>query len=401
MGSKPVLALARPIAHPGDGRRSALDNRQRPDNGKTGSRFAGLYLRGRTRSGQAERSEYHSMRVRAMRQSSLQSKRFAPTAIILVVVLSLVSGSVSCSKRMESITVAYSPFEATALFWIAQDQNFFGQNGLNVTPHRYDTGVGSLDGLLNGEADLAVGANEFPLVGRALQQEKIRTIGTIAKSEFIYLIGRKDRGIEKVSDLKGKRVGTTFRTIAHFFLGRFLELNGMNIDDITLVEVKTPEEWVNAVVNGDIDAVVTAQPYANAAKDRLGANAIVWSAQSSQPLQTQVISTDEWIKEHPDLVIRFLRSLALAEEYAILNPTEAKAIAQKQIGLDAAYMDTVWAQNQFSLSLDQSLIVAMEDEARWLIANNLTTEKQVPDFLDYIYVDGLEAVKPNALNIIR
>ncbi len=336
-----------------------------------------------------------------MRQSSLQSKRFAPTAIILVVVLSLVSGSVSCSKRMESITVAYSPFEATALFWIAQDQNFFGQNGLNVTPHRYDTGVGSLDGLLNGEADLAVGANEFPLVGRALQQEKIRTIGTIAKSEFIYLIGRKDRGIEKVSDLKGKRVGTTFRTIAHFFLGRFLELNGMNIDDITLVEVKTPEEWVNAVVNGDIDAVVTAQPYANAAKDRLGANAIVWSAQSSQPLQTQVISTDEWIKEHPDLVIRFLRSLALAEEYAILNPTEAKAIAQKQIGLDAAYMDTVWAQNQFSLSLDQSLIVAMEDEARWLIANNLTTEKQVPDFLDYIYVDGLEAVKPNALNIIR
>jgi len=336
-----------------------------------------------------------------MRQSNLRSKRFAPTAIILVVVLSLVSGSVSCSKRMESITVAYSPFEATALFWIAQDQNFFGQNGLNVTPHRYDTGVGSLDGLLNGEADLAVGANEFPLVGRALQQEKIRTIGTIAKSEFIYLIGRKDRGIEKVSDLKGKRVGTTFRTIAHFFLGRFLELNGMNIDDITLVEVKTPEEWVNAVVNGDIDAVVTAQPYANAAKDRLGANAIVWSAQSSQPLQTQVISTDEWIKEHPDLVIRFLRSLALAEEYAILNPTEAKAIAQKQIGLDAAYMDTVWAQNQFSLSLDQSLIVAMEDEARWLIANNLTTEKQVPDFLDYIYVDGLEAVKPNALNIIR
>lgn len=336
-----------------------------------------------------------------MRQNISRSKRFAPRTIALVVILTLVFGPVSCSPRMESLTVAYSPFEATALFWIAQDQNFFGQNGLNITPRRYDTGAGSLDGLLNGEADLVVGTSEFPLVGRALQKERIRIIVTIAKSEFIYLIGRTDRGIEKVSDLKGKRVGTTFGTIAHFFLGRFLELKGMNIDDITLVEVKTPEEWVNAVVNGDIDAVVTAQPYANAAKDRLGANAIVWSAQSSQPLQTQVISTSEWITDHPDLVIRFLKSLALAEEYAILSPAEAKAIVQQQLSLDAAYMDTVWSQNQFSLSLDQSLIVAMEDEARWLIENNLTAEKQVPNFLDYIYMDGLEAVKPDAVNIIR
>jgi len=336
-----------------------------------------------------------------MSQSNLRSKRFAPTTIILVISLTLVFGPVSCSKRMESISVAYPPFEVTGLFWIAQERNFFSQNGLNVTPRRYDTGAGSLAGLLNGEADLAVGPSEFPLVGRALQKERIRTIGTIAKSEFIYLVARRDRGIENVSDLKGKRIGTTFGTIAHFFLGRFLELNGMNMDDITLVEVKTPEEWVNAIANGDIDAVVTAQPYVNEAKDRLGANAIVWSAQSSQPLQTQVISTNEWITEHPDLVIRFLKSLALAEEYAILNPAEAKAIVKQQLSLDAAYMDTVWSQNQFSLSLDQSLVAAMEDEARWMIENNLTPEKEVPDFLDYIYLNGLEAVKPNAVNIIR
>ena len=59
------------------------------------------------------------------------------------------------------------------------------------------------------------------------------------------------------------------------------------------------------------------------------------------------------------------------------------------------------AENQFFLSLDQSLIVAMEDEARWMIINNLTTEKQVPDFLDYIYMNGLEAVNPNAVDIIQ
>jgi NitT/TauT family transport system substrate-binding protein len=175
----------------------------------------------------------------------------------------------------------------------------------------------------------------------------------------------------------------------------------MNMRDITLVDVQSPEEWVNAVVNGDIDAIATAQPYAKTAKDRLGANAVIWSLQSNQPLQTQVIAANEWITKHPELVSRFLKSLALAEEYVIRNPAEAQAIVQKRLNLDAAYMETVWSQNQFSLSLDQSLITAMEDEARWMININLTTEKTIPDFLHYIYLDGLEAVKPQSVNIIR
>ncbi len=300
---------------------------------------------------------------------------------------------------MESITIGYAPFESIALFCVAEDQHFFSQNGLNVTTREYDTGVGALDGMLNGEADIAIGTNEFPLVGSALQKDRIRTIGCIAKSEFIYLIGRKDRGIENASDLKGKRVGTTLRTIAHFYLGRFLELHGMSMQDITLVDVKTPAEWVNSVADGDIDAIVTAQPYANSAGDRLGANAVVWSAQSSQPLYTQVISTDEWIAEHPELIRRFLRSLAEAEEYANTHPAQANAIVQRRLNLDAGYMETVWQQNQFSLSLDQSLITAMEDEARWMISNNLTAE-EMPDFLDYVDEDDLKAIKPESVNII-
>ncbi|MFB3885381.1 MAG: ABC transporter substrate-binding protein [Thermodesulfobacteriota bacterium] len=305
------------------------------------------------------------------------------------------------SGKIETITIAYSPFESTGLLWVAEDRQFFKQNGLNAALRKYDTGVGALDGMLKGETEMAVGISEFPLVGRALQKAEIRIIGNMDKGQFIYLVGRKDRRIERVSDLKGKRVGTTFRTVAHFHLGRFLNLHGMNMQDITLVDVKTPEEWVNAVANGNIDAVATAQPYANLAKARLGANAIVWLAQSGQPVHGLIISSSEWITRHPAPVRRFLKSLAQAEEYVIRNPAQAKAITQKRLDLDTAYMETVWSQNQFSLSLDQALLVTMEDEARWMIRNKLTKEKQVPDFLNYIYVDGLKDVKPEAVNIIR
>jgi len=297
--------------------------------------------------------------------------------------------------------MAYSPFESTALVWIAEDQHFFRENRLNVTSRKYDTGAGALAGMVDGEADVAVGVTEFPLVGKAFQKEKIRIVGTIDKAEFVYIVGRKDHGIEEVSDLKGKRVGTTLGTVAHFYLGRFLNLHGMDIQDIVLVDVKTPAEWVDAIVNGDIDAISTAQPYVNSIRERLDANAVVWRVQSSQPLYGLIVSSDEWIDKHPELARGFLKSLVQAEEYLIRHPIEAKAIVQKRLNLDAGYMETVWSQNQFSLSLDQSLVLSMEDEARWMINNNLTTEKQVPNFLDYICEDYLKAIKPEAVDIIR
>ncbi len=306
----------------------------------------------------------------------------------------------STAKPVESITVAYSPYEASALLWIAEDLRFFEENGLNLTLRRYDSGAASLDGVINGEADISVGASEFPLVRKAFQNARVRAVGNIDKGDFIYIVARKDRGIGNVSDLKGKKVGTAIGTAAEFHLGRFLVLHGMTMQDITLVDIKTPEGWVDAVANGSIDAISTAQPYANTARDRLGDNAVFWPAQSSLPVFSLVISTDDWITEHPELVERFLASLAKADEYAATHPAEARAIVQRRLNLNAGYMDTVWRQNQFSLSLDQSLITAMEDEARWMIKNNLTSEKTIPDFRKYVYTKGLEAVKPESVNII-
>jgi ABC-type nitrate/sulfonate/bicarbonate transport system substrate-binding protein len=302
--------------------------------------------------------------------------------------------------QMESINVAYSPFESLTLFWVAENQNFFSQNGLNVTAHKYDTGSGALAGVLNGEDDIVVGTTEFPLAANILNGAKIRTISSIAKSEFTYLVGRVDRGIHEVLDLKGKTIGTAFGTIAQFYLGRFLDLNGLSIQDVTLVDLKTPAQWVDAVANGSIDAVATAQPTAEMAKDALGDNAVFWSIQSSQPLYAQAIATDEWITSHPELVNRFLKSLLQAEDFTINHPADAKAIVKNQLNLTDAYTDKVWSQNQFSLSLDQSLLLTMQDEAHWLISNNLTSTTTVPNFINYVYEDGLKSVKPSAVNII-
>jgi NitT/TauT family transport system substrate-binding protein len=303
--------------------------------------------------------------------------------------------------KPEPVVVAYSPYESTALFWIAEDQGYFVQNGLALTLRKYPTGAGALDGLGKGEADVVVGTTEFPLVRAAFLKARVRAIAGISKSEFVHLVARKDRGIGKVTDLRGKRVGTTSGTIVEFYLGRFLELHGLGTQDVVLVDLKTPPEWLNAIADGEVDAVVAAQPHVKAIVDRLGDNGIAWPAQNDQPMHSLAIAAEAWLARHHDAAGRFLEALAEAEKFAARDPDASKAIVQKRLGLDPAYMETVWAQNQFLLSLDQSLILAMEDEARWMIEHGLTPEQQVPDFLEYLHEDDLGALKPGAINIIR
>jgi NitT/TauT family transport system substrate-binding protein len=43
----------------------------------------------------------------------------------------------------------------------------------------------------------------------------------------------------------------------------------------------------------------------------------------------------------------------------------------------------------------------MKDEAQWMINNNLTSEATIPDFVNYLYTDGLKAIRPEAVKIVR
>jgi NitT/TauT family transport system substrate-binding protein len=322
----------------------------------------------------------------------------------LFTALLMVFGSWSCSKggysgKVETVIIGTAPIELNALIYVADEYRFFTNNGVQVVFKDYDTGVAAVDGLLKREVDMAL-TTEFVIVGKSLQKQDVLDLATIDKSMLFYIIARTDRGIKTAADLKGKRIGVPRQTITGFYLGRMLELNGMRIQQVTLVDTKASDP-AGAVAGGEVDAVVTWEPYVTQIRQELGNGVIIWPAQSGQVSFWSLVSTPGWINQHPNLVREFLKSLAQAEEYIIHHPAETKTILQKRLKLNDTYMTTVWSQNQFSLSLDQALILAMEDEARWMIKNNLTREKQIPDFLNYIYVDGLKAVKPEAVNIIR
>ncbi len=305
----------------------------------------------------------------------------------------------SCFRKVELITIGTGANAGDTLIFIADEQKYFTDNGLNVTLKTYVNGLAATDGMLGGEADLAY-STEFITVGKALQKTAISIVTTYSKAEAVAVVGLKERGIENISDLKGKKIGFEPGTIMEFYLGRLLMLNGLNLRDVTLVDIQ-PMDAGDSLSSGKIDAAIASSRYLHLVIQQLGSKLFVWPAHSHQPAYGTLVGKPDWVTHHPELVKRLLKSLSEAEQYVSRNPEKAKAVLQKKLNFDDKYMAEVWSGYQFSLSLDQSLIVAMEDEARWMIKNKLTTERRIPDFSDYIYLDGLKAVKPEAVNIIR
>jgi len=128
---------------------------------------------------------------------------------------------------------------------------------------------------------------------------------------------------------------------------------------------------------------------------------VVFPVESSQATYKILAGRSEWVTANPRAISRLVQSLAEAEQYAVANPDAARTLVRHRLNQTDDYMQTVWPEHQFSLTLDQSLILAMEDEARWMIRNNLSEKQAVPNFLDRMYTDGLESVRPGSVRILR
>jgi NitT/TauT family transport system substrate-binding protein len=301
--------------------------------------------------------------------------------------------------QTESITLGIMPSEVETLIYVARDQGYFADNNLNVTLKNYTTGLLAVNGLLKNEVDIATSA-DFVMVGKVLANKSVTSIGTIDKYSTSYLLVRTDMGISNISDLKGKRIGVPMGTVAEFNLGRFIELHGIGMDQVTLVNTAV-NLAPKALMNGSVSAVMTAEPYMDMiTTSPISDKVLAWPAQSDISTNYLAVTNTSWAAAHPDTAVRFLKALDQAEDFVIHHPDATKQALCKDLNYTGSYTEKIWNNHQFTLSLDQSLILRMEDQSRWMIRNNLTSSP-VPNFLNYIYIDGLESVDPALVNIIR
>lgn len=286
----------------------------------------------------------------------------------------------------------------SALIWVAESQGYFTENGLDAVITEYESGVEPVQQVLAGRADIGTAA-EFVSVYHFFDDHSLKTIGTIDIGNSIELVARKDRGIQQPADLKGKKIGLKRKSQAEFVLGSFLTFNSLLQTDVELVNLE-PGKMVDALIAGEVDAVSVWQPYSFLALQSLGSNGVSWTAQDNQPYYFLLNTTAEFVRERPDAVVRFLKAIAQAEHFVATEQAEAQKILQHRLQLKADNLKVFWQNHIFALTLPQELLYAMEDKARWMISNKLVEKTPMPNFFEFLSLDGLREVNPTALTVI-
>src|SRR6202030_443955 len=196
----------------------------------------------------------------------------------------------------------------------------FGKDGIGI---RWVQSLGSnkaLEFLNAGSIDFGSTAGSAALLAK-INGNPIKSIYVFSRPEWTALVTRKDTAINKIEDLKGKRVAVTRGTDPHIFLVRALQSAGLTEKDITPVLLQHPD-GKPALIRGDVDAWAGLDPMMAQAEVEDGARLFYRNKDANT---WGILNTrEEFLKDHPDLVRRVLAVYEEARKYSLANYDEVK-----------------------------------------------------------------------------
>ena len=263
--------------------------------------------------------------------------------LIVLIAIAIFVGSTSCQRDSDvpketnvenpkpqpvKVVLAQNPVPHSALPIIAKKKGFFEQEGLDVDVAEFTTGKLCFDAMLGGGADFSTVA-ETPLMYAGFSDQPVRIVATIVtSSETLKIVARKDAGVAKPSDLRGKPVGTFKGGNAEFFLAKFLKKHGLDLTDVKAIYMQPPE-LITAISRGDLAAISMWEPHAYNAAKALGDNAIVFSDNDLYVETFNIAVKSEFAETRGPVIEKFLRALLKAEKLLKNDPEAAKEIPRQ------------------------------------------------------------------------
>ena len=297
-----------------------------------------------------------------------------------------VTGEVVKESGNDYFMLAHGKWVLTAPVFVAQEKGFFNDFGLDVEYKYFASGRDDLQALLGGSADIATVA-EPPLVFGGFNNLQVDILATFVKiPTHEKIAARKDKGINSVQDLKGKKIATLFGTRGEYFTKKFLEYNNISLEEVELINLKAPE-MVTALVRGDVDAVGVWEPNLNQLKKELKDNYIEFE-DADIPMTFSFVTRKDYTDKNQDKLIRFLKAIKKANEYIVSNKEESILIVSKYTYFDEEFLRDTWNDYTFELYLDESVINYMNIQAQWAIDSEIVAEQEIPDY-NYMIYDGL------------
>ncbi|HZS00515.1 MAG TPA: ABC transporter substrate-binding protein [Chloroflexota bacterium] len=205
--------------------------------------------------------------------------------------------------RIASTAVAAS----MSPLWVAKDTGIYERNGLDVEIVNLAAGTLAVQGLLAGELDFAYNVASSLITANLGGADLVMLAGGVNTMIFSVAVAP---GIERVEDLRGKRLGITRLGTSTDFNARYLlQRYGLQPEiDVAFVQLNGNPEILTGLHAGAIDAGMLSHPTVVQARQQ-GFRAIVDLGTLGIPYQhTGVMTTRRYAEANPDVVRAVVRS---------------------------------------------------------------------------------------------
>ena len=265
----------------------------------------------------------------------------------------------------------------------------FAKDGIGI---RWVQSLGSnkaLEFLNAGSIDFGSTAGSAALLSK-INSNPIKSIYVYSQPEWTALVTRKDTSINKIEDLKGKRVAVTRGTDPHIFLVRALLSVGLSEKDISEVLLQHPD-GKTALIRGDVDAWAGLDPMMAQAQVEDGARLFY----RNKDANTYGIlnGREEFLKTYPELTRRVLAVYENARKYCLANYDDMKRVFVEATKLPGAVVD-IQLKERTDLTFnrigapqrDTILKAGLALQQAGVIPGNVDVKKALDDLVDDRFV---------------
>ena len=254
-------------------------------------------------------------------------------------------GTEAADNGPTEVTILYSRAAEQLSLWVAQDEGFFEENGLDVTLEEA-TGASQVPVAISGgsaQMGYETGPDFLGAVDQGIDLTVVSGLSVDnAENPRVALIASKDSGITDVEGIAGKRIAVpSLNTSSHLSTLYLLERDGVDTGSISFVEVPF-QQMADALNGGRVDAAVAVHPFIGLLKSQGHTPIIEQYADADQSMLVVFLSADRgWAEDNPDVIEAVRTSLEQANEFIAAEPEASRAIMQTYSGLPPEIIEKI------------------------------------------------------------
>jgi NitT/TauT family transport system substrate-binding protein len=221
--------------------------------------------------------------------------------------------------------IRWPPFE---FLHLAQEKGYFADEGVEVRLIEFVAVNDTQRAFEHDKIDGGTFSLFQVLQNRDLLERKMQVPLVIDFSDGADLVMARPE-IADVRGLRGRRVGVTLSPLDIFFLTRALEVNGMSLQDVSLVYVRMAD-MAEALRAGKVDAVTAYPPNSTEIEGAGIARPIFTSSRIPGEIVDVLALDEKVIRDRPEDVAGLIRGFYRAVRYSQEHPEEAWQIMSER-----------------------------------------------------------------------